>query len=184
MLTCFARVGLRLALGVVCLAGCEASGADADNQGGSGGLASQASGGLAGTSSASGGSGGGSVLDTSAAAGPCGQYVYDLDAYCAGSPSSCTLVALPDCATLKAQRQPASLSLGCGYAFIHETLGEGDESTTVFDLSTQRLVYLSTRGAFAIGCAVRGMRVGAAPQCDLLVDACESSGGAGGADGR
>jgi hypothetical protein len=142
---------------------------------GGGGLGG--SGGLVGTPTDAGADGSGPTFDPSA--GPCGQNVYDLASKC---PDGCRLSGVPDCPT-PSDLHPVHLSIGCGYLIITQAIGEGDAVSETYDLGTNKLLYYSSLGSVAIGCAVRGTRFGQAPTCSKWTDLCAGagSGGQGGA---
>jgi hypothetical protein len=162
--------------------------------GGSNGSAGQGVANSGGTGGAgTGGLGAGGLFDSSPGADPCAQSVYDLDTYCAmpenafvayilGQTAVCTLGSVPDCATLK-DRSPsgeAYLQSGCGYLFIDVAAGEGDVIHGVYDLSTQRLVFLSTVASATTGCEIGNKQVGMLPPpCSTRKDECANSADAG-----
>jgi hypothetical protein len=123
---------------------------------------------------------GGYVLDTSS--GPCGQVVGDIDEMC--PPGACALPQDLQCA--EEQDSPHTIqtvSVGCGYLELTRQLGEGDSSTEIYNVEENRLVYYSSVGTRAIGCALPGRRAGAVPDCDDWTLECSAGGGgeAGGA---
>jgi hypothetical protein len=125
------------------------------------------------------GGAGGSSLDTSEEAGPCGQFVGDLDKFCESN--ECVVDQLPDCESV-AQSQtvsPPTLRKGCGLVELTTPIGEGDAATTIYEESTKTLVYYGTIGALAIGCNPRGSRYGERQVCDDWMDACPSTGEGG-----
>ncbi len=167
----------------LCLVGCSGTHTNSDAGAGAGG-SEPTSGGSAGLTGASGGSGGRADprLDTSPTGGPCGQYVYaDIEAFCM-TQTTCALPSSPDCTLLNAQLHRSLWTTGCGYLFVSNELGEGDSTTLVYDLSTQRLVYYSTVGPQAAGCGVHGARAGQAPTCSTQVNLCPSSDGGSAGD--
>ncbi|HET9934391.1 MAG TPA: hypothetical protein VFQ35_26995 [Polyangiaceae bacterium] len=139
-------------------------------------MAPEASGGAAGiTGSPAGGGGATQFLDQSPEAGPCGQYVYDIEGYCAnGAGTVCDFSVAPNCAGIEGTSPPARMYSGCGYVFIYRGLNEGDSETMVYESTTHRLVFYSRVGARASGCSVRGVRVGQQPECDSMTNFCAS----------
>jgi hypothetical protein len=134
------------------------------------------SGGLGGAPTEAGAGGSGFTFDPSA--GPCGQNVYDLATRCS---DGCPLSSVPACPS-PSDLDPVNLLTGCGYLIISQAIGEGDAASETYDLSTNKLVYYSSLGSVAIGCAVRGTRFGQEPTCGKWTDLC-AGGGAGGQGG-
>jgi hypothetical protein len=127
----------------------------------------------------------GPTLDTSVDAGVCGQYTYDLTAYCESptadgpwSHPACVLATVPDCAMLSALYwQPSGKSVGCGFLRINLAESEGDAVTEIYDSATGKLVYYEDWGYRAAGCGSRGARIGIAPSCDAWTNLCPSGDG-------
>lgn len=126
-------------------------------------------------------------FDNSEAAGPCGMYISPLKCEDPSADPSCAFDGtLPACTSLIDPNFPTYLQRGCGYLYVDTYIGEGDRMLRVYDEAAQRLVFESTTGARAVGCAIRGTRRGTKPQCDALVDLCAATGegGAGGEGGK
>jgi len=122
-------------------------------------------------------------FDDSEAAGPCGQWVNSLDAYCVLN-NDCQPEELPTCATLEElpdwyPEGTSGLWEGCGFTKYVRPLGEGDAETSIWFTDDHELAMRGTVGALSIGCSVKGSRYGEAPACDEWVSLCDAGGAAG-----